>query len=849
LIPVAVSLAAGALVGARLDGLARASPTGTSVELLLAALGVTLVAALALRVAGRRLPDGAAPLGACVLAGLACVRAARERALEPPRDVLAPVAVPGQEPGEPPWTGVWRARGSAAAAGRLEPASARTSAPPVLVETEVAPRDGERIALLAGATATPWAAGPVPGPLGREGRYRASLELPLDLLVRRAPPARPSLSARATAAIERVRVTLAERLARFERRAGLDGLGAALLLGRRDALEHERVDRFTRTGTRHLLAVSGLHVGLLFGLGAGLLARATRTWARASVGGALAGATLLGSYAVLAGAAAPVSRAALMLGFALAAPTSLGGRRRADGWSLLAAAFALEVVLDPLAPIRPGASLSYLATLGLMAAPRAGARAFGAHAEAWTNPGGGALAHVARLVARAASALARRGIVASTAATLATLPIVWTTFGEVAPLGVLLTPLCVPLLAVLLCALLAGLLLPSLAPAGIAGATAAALEGLLALGDRLPGTPTALPLRPFWLVALASWGALLVWRRAAGARAALRADRASAPPRTALTRGIALAGAGVLLPWAPTPAGLSIVLLDVGHGTACAVRAPGLPALVVDAGSRDRPRVASEALGPLLAAWDPGSLAIVVTHDDLDHAACIPWLRSRRPTDWEVCAVSARPDERQPHGSGAVVPGAGAVLLRDSRTLRVRIVRGRVDPGNEGSLGVELSTPRTRAVLLGDAEGPGLAAMLRDGLAPGPVDLLLAPHHGSDTPWLGGLLEHLQPELVWISAAGTPPIARELDRRGVRWRSTGVPPGSSGAADGLERPESERGLLFGERPGGSFPSSGGPVRQNRSSSRRRSKSRSHSLGPVLEPPSPPPPQHPSREPA
>jgi beta-lactamase superfamily II metal-dependent hydrolase len=244
------------------------------------------------------------------------------------------------------------------------------------------------------------------------------------------------------------------------------------------------------------------------------------------------------------------------------------------------------------------------------------------------------------------------------------------------------------------------------------------------------------------------------------------------------------------------------VLLDVGHGTACAVRGPGLPALVVDAGSRDRPRVSGEALGPLLARWDPGRLGVVVTHTDLDHVASIPWLVSRRPPDWTAGAVPAHPGAREPHASARLEPGVGSVALRVGRDLELRLARGRVEPGNEGSLAVDLRSPTARIVLLGDAEGPGLAATLRTGLAEGPADLLLLPHHGSDTPLLGALLEHLTPRRAWVSAGAEPAIARELDRRGVLWARTGA----EGAADR----DGECYLRFRDRPGGSFPSSGEP---------------------------------------
>ncbi|NIP86995.1 MAG: hypothetical protein GTO03_16085, partial [Planctomycetales bacterium] len=39
------------------------------------------------------------------------------------------------------------------------------------------------------------------------------------------------------------------------------GLAAAVLLGERERLEHDRTEAFVETGTIHLLAISGLHVG------------------------------------------------------------------------------------------------------------------------------------------------------------------------------------------------------------------------------------------------------------------------------------------------------------------------------------------------------------------------------------------------------------------------------------------------------------------------------------------------------------------------------------------------------------------------------------------------------------
>jgi competence protein ComEC len=85
-------------------------------------------------------------------------------------------------------------------------------------------------------------------------------------------------------------------------------MAAALALGRRDLVSAERRDSWRRSGLAHLLAVSGLHVGLVGGAAwlvlalAGAGPRATRATVL----------VILPAYAVLAGAAPSAMRAALM---------------------------------------------------------------------------------------------------------------------------------------------------------------------------------------------------------------------------------------------------------------------------------------------------------------------------------------------------------------------------------------------------------------------------------------------------------------------------------------------------------------------------------------------------------
>ena len=104
--------------------------------------------------------------------------------------------------------------------------------------------------------------------------------------------------------------------------------------------------------------------------------------------------------------------------------------------------------------------------------------------------------------------------------------------------------------------------------------------------------------------------------------------------------------------------------------------------------------------------------------------------------------------------------------------LALRLLRGLARPGNEGSRALEVSWGGHRLLLCGDAEGDGLRASLDDGTLDGPCKLLLFPHHGSDTPLLGPLLEAAEAEEVWVSCGEEPALAREFDRRGLQWQGT-----------------------------------------------------------------------------
>ncbi|MFN3875817.1 MAG: ComEC/Rec2 family competence protein, partial [Flavobacteriales bacterium] len=136
----------------------------------------------------------------------------------------------------------------------------------------------------------------------------------------------------------------------------------ALVLGLRDELDGEQRTAFARSGTIHVLAVSGMHVGLVYAalmyalgrLGKGARAR----WAR----GMLVLAALWG-YAGLTGASPSVVRAAFM--FSLFALAGFSRRQPDHLNSLFAAAFFL-LLYDPGLLTQAGFQLSFLAVLGII---------------------------------------------------------------------------------------------------------------------------------------------------------------------------------------------------------------------------------------------------------------------------------------------------------------------------------------------------------------------------------------------------------------------------------------------------------------------------------------------------
>lgn len=136
----------------------------------------------------------------------------------------------------------------------------------------------------------------------------------------------------------------------------------ALVVGYRETLEDEVMQAYATAGAMHILAVSGLHVGLIY-LFLKLLFRPWRRNFLAAVGGLACTILLLWSYALVTGLSPSVIRAAVM--FSLI-DIALLLKRRTGIYNTLAVAAFFMLTYNPFMLKMVGFQLSFLALLGIV---------------------------------------------------------------------------------------------------------------------------------------------------------------------------------------------------------------------------------------------------------------------------------------------------------------------------------------------------------------------------------------------------------------------------------------------------------------------------------------------------
>jgi competence protein ComEC len=140
-------------------------------------------------------------------------------------------------------------------------------------------------------------------------------------------------------------------------------LMSSLLLGYKADISEQDLRAFSITGTIHVLAVSGMHVGLIY-MALLLLFTGSIKQRKLRMWQGLAILAALWAYALLTGLSASVVRATLMFSIMELGRTFLASR--GNTYNALFAAAYLQLLLSPFDLLDVGFQLSYLAVLGIV---------------------------------------------------------------------------------------------------------------------------------------------------------------------------------------------------------------------------------------------------------------------------------------------------------------------------------------------------------------------------------------------------------------------------------------------------------------------------------------------------
>ncbi|MFV0376595.1 MAG: ComEC/Rec2 family competence protein [Mangrovibacterium sp.] len=161
---------------------------------------------------------------------------------------------------------------------------------------------------------------------------------------------------------EQIREKLLEMLGAKLKKKESKEIIPALTLGYRKDLQSETRDWFVRTGAMHVLAVSGLHVGLIYLILSRLFFFFDRyrwgKWVKIIVVGGL-----LWAYALITGLSPSVQRATLMFSFVLVAQSL---RRNSSVYNTIAGSALFLMLFDPDIIFAVGFQLSYAAVLSIV---------------------------------------------------------------------------------------------------------------------------------------------------------------------------------------------------------------------------------------------------------------------------------------------------------------------------------------------------------------------------------------------------------------------------------------------------------------------------------------------------
>lgn len=555
-------------------------------------------------------------------------------------------------------------------------------------------------------------------------------------------------------AIARMRHALRMRIDAVLGDAPHRGIVTALALGAQDAVSEADMRHLRRTGTSHLIAISGLHVG---GVAAACAALAAACWRR-SAGlerriarhGARAwplvvptpfvaapvGALCALGYALLAGFNVPAQRAFWML--ALASVAFATGREAARSVAL-AAALALVLLVDPWAAVAPGFWLSFGAVALIAWAVQARVE----RRQPLRRGDRGTLAWIGARAIEAVRSNLASAVRAQWAVTIGLAPLTAWLFSQVSIVGPLANAFAIPWVSVLVTPLvLAGTGLPAPFDAYLFGAAHALLAPLMRLLGALASPDWAV-----WTLARPSpWALTLACCGVAWGLMPRGWPLRCAAPLTWLPL--------VLPPPGPPVGTFRLTALDVGQGSAIVIET-AQHALLFDAGPGPESTHAGErVVVPYLHANGVHALdALVVSHTDADHAGGAQAVIEAVAVGQIVGSLPpghALWQAARSRGAGGLRCVAGQRWQWDGVTFAFLWP----DPGplmgkpNAQSCVLQVSAPGFTALLAGDIEASAERSLVERAAAARAVDVLIVAHHGSKTSSTEHFLDWVDPRIA-----------------------------------------------------------------------------------------------------
>lgn len=504
----------------------------------------------------------------------------------------------------------------------------------------------------------------------------------------------------------------------------------ALLLGDTYELNYETETDLSISGIRHVAAVSGLHVSILFSV--------IHLFSGKKRGLTVAiGIPVLLFFAAMAGFSVSIVRATIMQLLML---NALLFKKEYDPPTALAFAVLVMLVVNPLAVTSVGLQLSVASVAGIFL--------FSGRIRNWllgpNRLGKWKKGMKARLIS---------GIVASVSvslsALLTTTPLTAWYFGKVSLLSVITNLLCLWAVTILFCGIIVACILAMVwLPIGrvIAALLAWLVRYVLLISATVAKFPlsavyTQSPYVVAWLVfCYLLLGIFLL-------------SKQKQPIVLACCAVISLCVV-LLVSWTePLLNTYRVTLLDVGQGQCVLLQSQGRT-YMVDCGGDDDERTADLAADWLLSQGIYRLDGLILTHYDKDHVGAAGNLLYRIDADVVILPEGESKEDWDSqivkHNTGQVLQGNEKIQIQWG-TVTITIYPGwNMKSSNESSLCVLFQTEKCDILITGDRGTAGEEVLLHSAALP-QLDALVVGHHGAASSTGDALLQALKPRTALIS--------------------------------------------------------------------------------------------------